>query len=72
MLATNDGIANRFPENQIRIVGRAGQGVIGIRLNKGDGVKSMAIVNEEEELLTITEMGWGKHDYYYHLRCYSK
>ena len=19
-----------------------------------------------------TEMGWGKHDYYYHLRCYSK
>ncbi len=60
MLATNDGMANRFPENQVRVVGRAGQGVIGIRLKEGDGVKSMAIVNEEEELLTITEMGWGK------------
>ena len=41
-------------------MGRIARGVIGIRLNKDDKVVSMAIVEEEGNLLTITENGFGK------------
>ena len=60
MLATKEGMANRFSEGEIRIVGRNGQGVIGMRLKEGDEVIGMSLVNDEEVLLTITEKGYGK------------
>jgi DNA gyrase subunit A len=41
-------------------MGRVTRGVIGIRLNKGDKVVSMAVVGEEGNLITITENGYGK------------
>jgi len=60
MIATADGQACRFNEEETRPMGRVTRGVIGIRLNKGDKVVSMAVVGEEGNLLTITENGYGK------------
>jgi DNA gyrase subunit A len=60
MIATANGQACRFNEEETRSMGRVTRGVIGIRLNKGDKVVSMAVVGEEGNLLTITENGYGK------------
>ena len=60
MLATKRGMANRFSEGEVRIVGRNGQGVIGMRLKDKDEVIGMSLVGNEDILLTITEKGYGK------------
>lgn len=60
MIASADGQTCRFNEAETRPMGRVTRGVIGIRLNKGDKVVSMAVVGEEGNLLTITENGFGK------------
>ena len=64
VLATQDGNAIHFTEDNVRDTGRATQGVIGIRLRDGDNVVSLATVTPEEagevELLTVTEAGLGK------------
>ncbi len=60
MIASANGQACRFNEEEARPIGRSTRGVRGIRLNKGDEVVSMAVVGEEGNLLTITENGFGK------------
>jgi DNA gyrase subunit A len=62
VLATRDGQAIRFSEDDVRATGRATQGVIGIRLKDGDEVVSMAMVREgdTDELLAVSENGYGK------------
>ena len=60
MIATANGQACRFNEKETRPMGRVTRGVIGIRLGKSDKVVSMAVVEEEGNLLTITENGYGK------------
>ena len=60
MIASSNGQACRFNEEEVRPMGRVTRGVIGIRLGKGDKVVSMAVVGEEGNLLTITENGFGK------------
>jgi len=60
MIASANGQACRFNEEETRPMGRVTRGVIGIRLGKGDKVVSMAVVGEEGNLLTITENGFGK------------
>ena len=59
IIATSEGQAIRFKEEEVREIGRTGQGVIGIRLDKGDAVVGMAL-DESETLLTVTENGYGK------------
>jgi DNA gyrase subunit A len=69
VLATAHGQAIRFPENEVRETGRATQGVIGIRLRRGDRVVSLAVVADPgdapqgsaaTQLLAISETGFGK------------
>jgi len=60
MIASANGQACRFNEEEARPIGRSTRGVRGVRLNKGDEVVSMAVVGEEGNLLTITENGFGK------------
>jgi len=60
ILATSNGLAARFMEDQVRPSGRDTMGVIGIRLREGDELVSMALVHEDSILLTITENGYGK------------
>jgi len=41
-------------------MGRAARGVKGIRLKKGDELAGMAIVDKSENLIVMTEKGYGK------------
>ena len=61
VLATRNGIAIRFDEQDVRPMGRTAHGVRGITLNYGDAVVAMDSVGSEEcEALTATELGMGK------------
>jgi DNA gyrase subunit A len=61
IIATQEGKAIRFTETEVRAMGRDTQGVIGIRLGKGDQVAGMAAVRDDEgDLLVVTTRGYGK------------
>ncbi|GBC81357.1 DNA gyrase subunit A [bacterium HR10] len=59
-LATRQGMAICFDENDVRPMGRQARGVRGIELREGDYVVSVAAVRGDEQMLTITEKGFGK------------
>ncbi len=59
-LATRSGLAIRFPEDQVRPMGRAAGGVKGIALLAGDALVAMEALAGAPSLLTITENGYGK------------
>lgn len=60
LIATANGMAICFRESDARNMGRATQGVRGIRLSKGDIVIGMVIAHPEMTLLTVCEKGYGK------------
>ena len=60
LIATHEGNATRFIESDARPMGRTARGVRGIRLDEGDYVKGVALVDESKMLITITEKGFGK------------
>ncbi len=60
LLATSRGFAIRFPESDVRSMGRATYGVHGIRLRREDRVVGMAILESEGEVLSVTGHGFGK------------
>jgi DNA gyrase subunit A len=62
VLATRKGQAIRFPEDEVRDMGRDTMGVRGITLQgKDDGVLDMVVVkNESNALLSVTVNGYGK------------
>ncbi len=60
ILATRNGQAIRFSEENVRPMGRTAYGVKGINLGKGDYVISMVVVNRMTTLLSVTENGFGK------------
>jgi DNA gyrase subunit A len=61
LLTSYFGQAIRFREDEVRDMGRTATGVIGIRLDEGDKVVSLEVIeNPEAQILTVTEMGYGK------------
>ena len=60
LIATHDGMAVCFDENDVRPMGRDAVGVRGIRLREGDYVVGAARVTEGRTVLSITEKGFGK------------
>src|SRR3989339_966498 len=60
IIATKNGTAIRFNEEQIRTIGRSGKGVRGIRLEKSDEVVGMENVIKKDTVLIATENGYGK------------
>jgi DNA gyrase subunit A len=60
VLAKRDGRAIRFRENDVRSMGRTAGGVRGVKLDPGDVVVGMAVVQSDATLLTVTENGYGK------------
>lgn len=64
LLANKNGRAVYFPEEQVRPMGRAAQGVIGMRLDEGedDCVVGMVVLRADsiEDLLVVSEHGYGK------------
>ena len=60
ILAKRKGKAIRFGEKDVRDMGRATQGVTGVRLVKDDRVVGMVVVKRGAEILAVTENGYGK------------
>ena len=61
ILATAMGRVAKFKEKEVRAMGRDAAGVIGIRLaNKGDKVVGMGVVRKGNDILVLTETGYGK------------
>jgi len=60
IIATKNGQAVRFQEEDVRPVGRTARGVRGIRLKGSDDVIGMVLAENDKTLLTVTENGYGK------------
>ena len=61
MLFSDGGKAVRFDENDVRPMGRAARGVIGMKLAKGKKLISLLVAEDENDfVLTATENGFGK------------
>ncbi|TKI04787.1 DNA topoisomerase (ATP-hydrolyzing) subunit A [Martelella alba] len=60
MLFSAYGKVVRFPEEQVRSMGRTATGVRGINLAEGDRVVSLIIPRGDGPILTVTQHGFGK------------
>ncbi len=60
LIATHDGMAVCFDENDVRTMGRDAVGVRGIRLREGDYVIGAARAVAGKFVLSVTERGFGK------------
>ncbi|MFH1649141.1 MAG: DNA gyrase subunit A [Candidatus Woesearchaeota archaeon] len=60
LLATKQGMAVRFNEEDARPIGRTARGVRGIRLKKDDEVVGVILQKPGQSVLTLTETGYGK------------
>jgi DNA gyrase subunit A len=63
-IATREGMAIKFHEDDVRPMGRPARGVRGISLEEGDAVVGMEVVDEQTAteglLLAVSEQGYGK------------
>ncbi|MFM8393260.1 MAG: DNA gyrase C-terminal beta-propeller domain-containing protein, partial [Acidobacteriota bacterium] len=59
-LATHEGMAICFPEDEVRDMGRQARGVRGITLHDKAYVVSVVAVTGNEQMLTVTSLGYGK------------
>lgn len=60
MMAARMGKAIRFPESQVRDMGRSAAGVRGIKLDKKDTCIGMEIAKKDADLLSVTQEGFVK------------
>jgi DNA gyrase subunit A len=61
VIVTEQGQSIRFPEQQVRVMGRPAGGVNAIRLQEADHVVGMDVVGEEHtNVLVVTQNGYGK------------
>ncbi|NLH02020.1 MAG: DNA gyrase subunit A [Clostridiales bacterium] len=60
LIATHEGMAICFSENDVRPMGRSATGVRGIKLREGDYCVGAARTRKGGSLLSVTENGYGK------------
>ncbi len=73
ILVTHNGMSIRFPESNLRDMGRATRGVRGIRLKgENDHVVSLEKVDPRETLLVCTQNGYGKRTLFEEYRRQSR
>ena len=60
IIVTKFGKCICFSEEDVRTMGRLAGGVRAIKLDKGDEVVAMELAEENEELLVVTQNGFGK------------
>ncbi len=60
LVATRQGLAIRFEEQDARVIGRTSRGVRAIDLDEGDQVVGMARVRPSAFVLTVSESGLGR------------
>ncbi|MBM7693583.1 DNA gyrase subunit A [Peribacillus deserti] len=67
IIGTSKGMLIRFPETDVRSMGRGATGVKGINLDEDDEVIGMELLEEDNMVLTVTKYGYGKrtaeHEY---------
>jgi DNA gyrase subunit A len=59
-IGTRDGMSIRFPEADVRSMGRAAGGVRGVTLREDDEVVGMDVLSPGGTILSVTEQGYGK------------
>ncbi len=64
IVATSAGMAIRYNENDVRVVGRTARGVRVIKLGEGEEVVGTAVVDDSRTVVTVTENGYGKRTSY--------
>jgi len=70
ILGASNGKAIRFAETDVRSMGRTASGVRGMSISPKDEVVGVAIVdNNEQDILVITEKGFGKRTIVDEYRC---
>lgn len=60
IIGTKNGMLIRFPESDVRSMGRTASGVKGITLDESDEVVGMEILEESVDVLIVTSNGYGK------------
>ena len=60
LMVSRSGQAIRFSEKAARPMGRATAGVQGMRLRKDDEVIAISVAQDDDDLLVVTEQGYGK------------
>jgi DNA gyrase subunit A len=60
LIASEQGMAIRFPKDEAREMGRSARGVNAIKLTDGDAVAGVVAATDGADLLTVTENGYGK------------
>jgi DNA gyrase subunit A len=61
IMVSRSGKAARFSENEVRAMGRDTSGVRGMNVSQpGNSVLSMDVARDDQELLVVTENGYGK------------
>ena len=60
VVATRNGMAIRFHETDVRVMGRAAKGVKAISLRGDDKVIGMSMLREGAYILTVSETGYGR------------
>lgn len=60
IIGTAEGMSIRFPESDVRSMGRSATGVKGISLDESDAVIGMDVVDTDLDILIVTAKGYGK------------
>ena len=60
VIGSKDGSLIRFDENEVRSMGRTAAGVKGIKLREGDEVVGLDVLSEGQDILVVTDKGYGK------------
>lgn len=60
LVATRNGMAIRFKEEDARAIGRTARGMRAIKLRAGDEVVGMCVLDETKKVLTVSETGFGR------------
>lgn len=71
-IASKEGMAVLFEENDVRSMGRIAHGVRGIRLEENDYVVGAIKAREDETVLSVTEKGYGKRTAFSEYRLISR
>jgi DNA gyrase subunit A len=72
ILASEEGKAIRFSEEDVRPMGRQAKGIRGMRLSAKDKIIGMEIVRDEASVLTICGLGFGKRTKFEDYRTQSR
>lgn len=72
IIGTKKGMLIRFPESDVRTMGRTATGVKGITLDEDDQVVGMEVLEQNVDVLIVTENGYGKRTHESEYRIQSR